>query len=128
MNKIFRFRTALVGDQWKQNVEMSISNDGLIESIDCDVAVGTFDELIALPGMINVHSHAFQRGFAGLSEYRTATNDSFWTWRNLMYDYVQKLTPDDVYKIAKQLYREMLMPLDTRGSASFTTSTIRMAV
>ena len=107
MNKTFRFQTALVGDQWKQNVEITISDDGLIDNIECGVT-GVFEKLIALPGMVNVHSHAFQRGFAGLSEYRTATNDSFWTWRKLMYDFVQRLTPDDVYKIAKQLYREML--------------------
>ena len=109
MNKTFQFQTALIGDQWKQNVVISISDDGLIESIDCDVATGSFEKLVALPGMVNVHSHAFQRGFAGLSEYRTATNDSFWTWRKLMYDFVQRLTPDDVYKIARQLYREMLI-------------------
>ena len=108
MNKKLRFQTALVGDQWKQNVEVSISDDGLIESIECDAVDGVFEKLIALPGMVNVHSHAFQRGFAGLSEYRTATNDSFWTWRKLMYDFVHRLTPDEVYKIAKQLYREML--------------------
>ena len=108
MSKQFRFETALVGDQWKQNVEIAISDDGLIERIDCQIAGGVFDKLIAVPGMVNVHSHAFQRGFAGLSEYRTATNDSFWTWRKLMYDFVQRLTPDEVYTIAKQLYREML--------------------
>ena len=107
MNKTLRFQTALVGDQWKQDVKLSITDDGLIESIDCDVA-GVCEKLIALPGMVNVHSHAFQRGFAGMSEYRTATNDSFWTWRKLMYDFVQRLTPDEVYQIAKQLYREML--------------------
>ena len=108
MNKKLRFQTALVGDQWKQNVEISISDEGLVKSIECDVEGGVFEKLIALPGMVNVHSHAFQRGFAGLSEYRTATNDSFWTWRKLMYDFVHRLTPGEVYIIAKQLYREML--------------------
>ena len=108
MNKQFRFQTALVGDQWKRNVDISISDDGLIESINCDVVDGDVEKLIALPGMVNVHSHAFQRGFAGLSEYRTAANDSFWTWRKLMYDFVHRLTPDEVYQIAKQLYGEML--------------------
>jgi len=81
----------------------------LIERIDSDVASSeSIENLVALPGMVNVHSHAFQRGFAGLSEYRTAVNDSFWTWRKLMYDFVGRLTPDDVYTIAKQLYSEML--------------------
>ena len=64
---------------------------------------------IAMPGMTNVHSHAFQRGMAGLSEYRTAaTHDSFWTWRELMYQFVSRLSPDDFEAIAAQLYIEML--------------------
>lgn len=108
MSKTFRYETALIGDQWQNNVEVEVSNDGLIESITNDAEGGDFESLIALPGMVNVHSHAFQRGFAGLSEYRTASNDSFWTWRKLMYEFVGRLTPDEVYAIAKQLYDEML--------------------
>jgi len=103
----FRFRTALIGDQWQDNVEILVSDTGLIEQIEFNVA-GDVEDLIALPGMINVHSHAFQRGFAGLSEFRTTTHDSFWTWRKLMYDFVGRLSPEDVYSIARQLYSEML--------------------
>ena len=107
MNNKFRFRTALIGDQWQDNVEILVSDTGLIEQIEFNVA-GDVEDLIALPGMINVHSHAFQRGFAGLSEFRTTAHDSFWTWRKLMYDFVGRLSPEDVYSIARQLYSEML--------------------
>ena len=108
MSNTFLFQAALVGQQWQDNVRISVSDEGLVESIECNVPTGDFEALVALPGMVNVHSHAFQRGFVGLSEYRTATDDSFWTWRKLMYEFVAKLDPDKVYEIAKQLYNEML--------------------
>ncbi len=64
---------------------------------------------IALPGIPNLHSHAFQRGMAGLSEYRTdKARDSFWTWRKWMYQFVGMLSPEDLEAIAAQLYVEML--------------------
>ena len=107
MSESFLYRSALIGQQWQNNVKISVSADGLIESIESDLDQEV-PEIVAVPGMVNVHSHAFQRGFAGLSEYRTATKDSFWTWRKMMYDFVGRLTPDEVYLIASQLYREML--------------------
>jgi formimidoylglutamate deiminase len=58
--------------------------------------------------MPNAHSHAFQRSFAGLSEFRTSNHDSFWTWRELMYRHLQSLSPDECYIIARQLYSQML--------------------
>ncbi len=68
-----------------------------------------------LPGMPNLHSHAFQRGFAGLTEYRSiaadedpAGGDSFWSWRALMYRFALRLSPDALEAIATQLYIEML--------------------
>ena len=62
-----------------------------------------------VPGMTNLHSHAFQRALAGLSEYRsTASGDSFWTWRDLMYRFAAAITPDHLEAIATQLYIEML--------------------
>jgi len=108
VSNVFRFQSALVGDHWQNNVRITVGSDGLIESIESDVSDSDIEPIVAIPGIANVHSHAFQRGFAGLSEYRTAANDSFWTWRKLMYDFVGRLTPDDVYSIAKQLYSEML--------------------
>ena len=61
-----------------------------------------------IPGMPNLHSHAFQRTFAGLSEYRTAADDSFWTWRDLMYRFALSISPDQLDDIATHLYIEML--------------------
>ena len=63
---------------------------------------------IALPGMVNLHSHAFQRGMAGLAERAGAAEDSFWTWREVMYRFLDRLTPDDVEAIATMAYVEML--------------------
>lgn len=62
-----------------------------------------------IPGMPNLHSHAFQRAFAGLTEYRASgASDSFWSWRNLMYRFAARITPDSLEAIATWLYVEML--------------------
>lgn len=61
-----------------------------------------------LPGMPNLHSHAFQRAMAGLAERQTHPEDSFWTWRELMYRFAGRVTPDSQHAIASQLYAEML--------------------
>ncbi|MBW8461324.1 formimidoylglutamate deiminase [Acidovorax sp.] len=61
-----------------------------------------------LPGMPNLHSHAFQRAFAGLTEYRGESQDSFWSWRNLMYRFAARITPESLEAIATWLYVEML--------------------
>ncbi len=61
-----------------------------------------------LPGMPNLHSHAFQRAFAGLTEYRGAAQDSFWSWRTLMYRFAGAVTPQQLEAIATGLYVEML--------------------
>jgi cytosine/adenosine deaminase-related metal-dependent hydrolase len=61
-----------------------------------------------VPGLPNLHSHAFQRAMAGLTERRGAEADSFWTWREQMYRFVERLTPDDLEAIAAFAYMEML--------------------
>jgi formimidoylglutamate deiminase len=61
-----------------------------------------------LPGLVNAHSHAFQRAMAGLAEHQTDPADSFWTWREQMYRYAGLIEPDDLQAIAAQLYVEML--------------------
>ncbi|MBS0431451.1 MAG: formimidoylglutamate deiminase, partial [Proteobacteria bacterium] len=61
-----------------------------------------------LPGMPNLHSHAFQRAMAGLAERRGQNADSFWTWREAMYGFASRVGPDDLRAIAAQLYVEML--------------------
>jgi len=63
---------------------------------------------IGLPGLSNVHSHAFQRGMAGLAETAGPANDDFWTWREVMYRFLDRLDPDDVEAVAALAYAEML--------------------
>lgn len=62
----------------------------------------------AVPGIANLHSHAFQRAMAGLAERQTHAEDSFWTWRETMYRFAARMNPDSNYAIARQLYLEML--------------------
>ena len=63
---------------------------------------------LILPGLPNIHCHAFQRAMAGLAERQTHPADSFWTWRELMYRFAGRINPDAQYAIASQLYVEML--------------------
>ena len=109
-NETFFFPAALINGTWCDRVSMRV-HDGVIKHIEVDTQVpdnAAVIDGIAIPGMLNVHSHAFQRAFAGLSEYRTADRDSFWTWRKLMYECATRWTPDDIYGIALGLYRELL--------------------
>jgi formimidoylglutamate deiminase len=63
-----------------------------------------------LPGMVNAHSHAFQRVLRGRTEYRTTNQrDSFWTWRELMYSAATRLTPEDIYDAARMAFLEMAL-------------------
>ena len=71
------------------------------------VSTGISSDFI-LPGMVNLHSHAFQRGMAGLAERAGTGEDSFWTWRDVMYRFLHRLTPGDVEAIATMAYVEML--------------------
>src|SRR4051794_11532525 len=59
-----------------------------------------------LPGLVNAHSHAFQRAFAGLAEQRSEARDDFWTWRDRMYRVAGRITPETMRVVAAQLYRE----------------------
>lgn len=63
-----------------------------------------------LPGMVNAHSHAFQRVLRGRTEYRTSDQqDSFWTWRELMYSAATRLTPEDIYDSSRLAFLEMAL-------------------
>ncbi len=81
---------------------------GRIARIETGVAADGPAHGIALAGMANLHSHSFQRAMAGLTEIRGETQDSFWTWRELMYRFALKMTPDDVEAVAMQAFVEML--------------------
>lgn len=103
------FRSALLPNGWFNNVRITL-DDGLISFIETDAAAHADDEhhAVAIPGLPNLHSHAFQRGMAGLAEVRGPTGDSFWTWREVMYRFLDRMSPDDMQAIAAQAYIEML--------------------
>lgn len=103
------FANALLPQGWTQNVRLLIEA-GRITTIAPDSRPEPGDEhhAVALPGLPNLHSHAFQRGMAGLAEVRGSSSDSFWTWRDVMYRFVGRMTPDDIEAIAAQAYVEML--------------------
>lgn len=111
MNSTHCFEHALLGDTWVDNVRIGVSSLGAIDSIEAGVSPEAGESVIqgyALPGIPNVHSHAFQRAMRGLAEYSTSPSDSFWTWRDVMYHFAQILTPQDLETIASQLYLEMI--------------------
>ncbi|CAN7525638.1 formimidoylglutamate deiminase [Mesorhizobium amorphae] len=100
---------ALLSDGWHGNVRISLA-DGRIVTVDPGASPQADDErhAIVVPGMPNLHSHAFQRGMAGLAELRGPSADSFWSWREVMYRFALSMTPDQVEAVAAQLYVEML--------------------
>jgi len=101
--------SVLVGNQWQENITLSIDAAGFITAIeqgrseDAESVSGAI-----IPGMVNCHSHAFQRAFAGFSEYRANQSDSFWSWRDIMYRFVAQMSPQDAHHVAQYLYLEML--------------------
>ena len=101
--------TALLPQGWCRDVRIGF-DAGRIASLEAGVAPAPGDErhAIVLPGMPNLHSHAFQRGMAGLAEVRGPSADSFWSWREAMYRFALAMTPAQVEAVACQLYVEML--------------------
>jgi formimidoylglutamate deiminase len=101
--------TALVGEDWADDVLIEIGGDGHIESVNAGQPPRGYRTGILLPAPVNIHSHAFQRAMAGLTENRGPdATDSFWTWRRLMYRFLDRLTPDHVEAIAAFVQMEML--------------------
>lgn len=103
------FDHAFLRGGWARDVRITVAH-GVISEVVADAA-GTAGERvkgIAVPGLPNLHCHTFQRGMAGLAERRGPGDDSFWTWRDVMYRFLGKLTPEDVEAIAAYAYAEML--------------------
>ncbi|NIK41166.1 formiminoglutamate deiminase [Xanthomonas arboricola] len=100
---------ALLPDGWAGNVRITLAQ-GRIATVQADRApvVGDTRVALLLPGLGNLHSHAFQRGMAGLTEVGGRSGDSFWSWRELMYRFVDRLDPDSLQAITEQAYVEML--------------------
>ena len=100
---------ALTVDGWREQVRVVIDDNGRIHSIKANSFADGDTVGILLPAPANLHSHAFQRAMAGMTEGRGSNgNDSFWTWRTLMYQFLLHLEPSDVEAIAAFAQMEML--------------------
>ena len=112
INKHIFAKKALLPNGWSNNVIIEIDQSGLISNVtennnhkvDADL-----NEEIILPAMNNLHSHSFQRAMAGLTEARSPQgNDNFWSWRSLMYQFLDVLTPEEIFSITLFSQMEML--------------------
>lgn len=106
-----RASQALLPQGWASDVTVTIGDDGRIAAVTAGqpAAAGARHVDTLLPAPANLHSHAFQRAMAGLTEARgPAAQDSFWTWRRLMFRFLDRLTPDDVEGIAAFVQMQML--------------------
>ncbi|HEV7915515.1 MAG TPA: formimidoylglutamate deiminase, partial [Albitalea sp.] len=102
-------RHALLPTGWAKDVLLGWDADGTLSGVAAGATDATDTAAIVIPGMPNLHSHAFQRAFAGLTEYRGAdAADSFWSWRDRMYRFAAAVTPSQLEQIATHLYIEML--------------------
>ena len=106
---ILHAQTALLPDSWARDVRLTLT-EGQITGVstDTDPKPGDHRVNVLIPGLPNLHSHAFQRGFSGLTEQRGPSRDSFWTWREMMYRFALSLTPEAMEAIAALAYVEML--------------------
>ena len=105
---------ALTPTGWQRDVLVTVAADGTIASLESDVDAPRANEAgkrvaILLPAPVNLHSHAFQRAMAGMSEKRgPEALDTFWTWRQIMYRFLDILSPDDIEAITAFVQMEML--------------------
>ncbi len=104
-------RDALLPGGWARDVRLQWDAQGRLVRVDAgaDCAAGVaVSRGPVIPGMPNLHSHAFQHVFAGLAECRSREDDSFWSWREAMYRFAARITPDELETIATHLYIRML--------------------
>ena len=104
---------ALLSGGWAQDVRI-VCDDGVVSSVETGVSPERQDErhAVIVSAMPNLHSHAFQRAMAGLAEIRGPADDSFWSWRTVMYKFALSMTPDHVEAVAAQLYICLLYTSD----------------
>jgi formimidoylglutamate deiminase len=104
-------RQALLPQGWCADVRIAWDAAGNLTAVTPGAAPAAHGETVAelvLPGMVNLHSHAFQRALGGLTETAGDGPDSFWTWRDLMYRFARHITPEHIEAIAAQLFSECL--------------------
>ncbi len=99
---------ALVAEGWQANVAVSVSGQ-TISGVETNALTSSSDLRVRalLPALSNLHSHTFQRGMAGMTEVRGNSRDSFWTWREVMYRFIDHLTPGQIEAIAAMAFVEM---------------------
>ncbi|PRC93201.1 formimidoylglutamate deiminase [Solimicrobium silvestre] len=103
-------RNVWLADGWAENVRLHWNASGDLTQIEHNASAALHEviEQFVLPGMVNLHSHAFQRAMAGMTEIAGEGPDSFWTWRDLMYRFALAINPEQIQAIAAQLYSECL--------------------
>jgi len=116
MAQHYRLDFVLLPQGWAPDALVTVAEDGRISAIDAGGGAGGTGgpqevERVSgfvVPGMPNAHSHAFQRGMTGNTEFRLSARDSFWTWRQAMYGLANRIEPEDLQVLATQLFIEML--------------------
>ena len=113
-SQIIRAEWALLPDGWHQSVQLKIDSRGKIEQIESAAQEGNHSDAphvqldIVVPGMINTHSHAFQRAMVGKTQRFSKPGDDFWSWRKEMYKEANELTPSSQENISSGLFDEMI--------------------
>ena len=110
--KKLTFKNALLASGWANDVAVTVDAQGNITDLEQGISNAANGCLI--PGLANLHSHAHQRAMAGLAERAGSSEDSFWTWRKTMYQFLDAMQPHHLHAIASQLYLEMLSAGYTR--------------
>ena len=121
---------AWLGGRWRDRVLLGVGDDGCWAEVVPDVAAPAGVETLAgpgLPGLVDAHSHAFQRAFAGLAERRDTAHDDFWSWRDRMYGVALRITPEQLLAIAAHLSASFSPAATPRSASSTTCSTTTMA-
>ncbi len=99
----------LLANGWATNKTLILENGVITQIEDGQISGAQSVSGPVVPGMVNLHSHAFQKAFVGLTEFQANPEDSFWSWRDAMYKLLKCITPDDLNTIANYLYIEMLL-------------------
>ena len=101
---------AFLPDGWHNNVGLSVDDRGYISQVRKNAQPSKQDELLGwvMPGLVNCHSHAFQRAMAGYTEYRVSDTDTFWSWRETMYRHANSINPEQLLDISAYLYMELI--------------------
>lgn len=106
--EVIHARHALLESGWAQDVRLTL-RDGVIDGVKPGATPEVTDTRVdtLLPALANLHSHSFQRAMAGMTETRRAGQDSFWTWRDLMYRFMDRLSPEQIEAIAALVFMEL---------------------